>query len=282
MYTCSRNSHAPKTLETRLPGRGRVERRPSRVSNSAFTNRLSDLNLESSGRPARCNWVRDLTGWPGVSILSLGETASLICNLQLGAATRTIVWNILVCWWDAKQSSNVSTAFLLSLRIRRDPWHATVDRLPLPCTGVTRYEQTDTLANTVGITTQNWPTAWQGAGAVRPEEAAEQGKTRGRYHGGRRLSSDDSLYSPTVIPPSALDKPSIMVRLANVQSHLTSSFSMIPAPEHHTTISPQLGRAEVLRGLRNFLNKERPPHYRAARLQERERESDRRNNHRDW
>ena len=36
--------------------------------------------------------------------------------------------------------------------------------------------------------------------------------TRGWYHGGRRLSSDDSFHSPTVIPPSALDKPSIMMR----------------------------------------------------------------------
>ena len=35
---------------------------------------------------------------------------------------------------------------------------------------------------------------------------------RGRYHGGRRQSSDDSLRSPTVIPPTALDKPSIMKR----------------------------------------------------------------------
>ena len=34
----------------------------------------------------------------------------------------------------------------------------------------------------------------------------------GRYHGGRRPSSDDSCHSPTVIPPSALDKPSIMKR----------------------------------------------------------------------
>ena len=34
--------------------------------------------------------------------------------------------------------------------------------------------------------------------------------TRGRYHGGRRPSSDDSFHSPTVIPSSALDKPSIM------------------------------------------------------------------------
>ena len=33
---------------------------------------------------------------------------------------------------------------------------------------------------------------------------------RGRYHGGRRPPRDDSFHSPTVIPPSALDKPSIM------------------------------------------------------------------------
>ena len=32
----------------------------------------------------------------------------------------------------------------------------------------------------------------------------------GRYHGGRRPSSDDSFHSSTVIPPSALGKPSIM------------------------------------------------------------------------
>ena len=34
----------------------------------------------------------------------------------------------------------------------------------------------------------------------------------GRYHGGRRPSSDDSFHSPAVIPPSALDKPSITKR----------------------------------------------------------------------
>ena len=32
----------------------------------------------------------------------------------------------------------------------------------------------------------------------------------GRYHGGRRLSSEDSFHSPTTIPSSALDKPRIM------------------------------------------------------------------------
>ena len=35
-------------------------------------------------------------------------------------------------------------------------------------------------------------------------------KIWGRYHGGRRPSSDDSFHSSAVIPPSALDKPSIM------------------------------------------------------------------------
>ena len=35
---------------------------------------------------------------------------------------------------------------------------------------------------------------------------------RGRYHGGRRPPNDDSFHSPTVIAPSALDKPSIMKR----------------------------------------------------------------------
>ena len=36
--------------------------------------------------------------------------------------------------------------------------------------------------------------------------------TWGRYHGSRRPSSDDSFHSPTIIPPSALDKTSIMKR----------------------------------------------------------------------
>ena len=31
------------------------------------------------------------TGWPGVSILWLGEVESLICNLSLGVAARIIV-----------------------------------------------------------------------------------------------------------------------------------------------------------------------------------------------
>ena len=43
----------------------------------------------------------------------------------------------------------------------------------------------------------------------RPGAAA---KIRGRYHGGRRPPGEDSFHIPAVIPPSALDKPSIMKR----------------------------------------------------------------------
>ena len=93
-------------------------------------------------------------------------------------------------------------------------------------------------------------------------------QTKGWYHGDRRPSSDDSFQSPTVFPPSALDKPNIMKRyhrrrtarwgvtsrsLTMVTLHDTefvecrwwnygwtvktvvtwrSSASMIPAPEH--------------------------------------------------
>ena len=49
----------------------------------------------------------------------------------------------------------------------------------------------------------------------RPEGRYYSGKhstTRGRYHGGRQPSRDDSFHSATVIPPLALDKPSIMKR----------------------------------------------------------------------
>ena len=37
------------------------------------------------------NRVSDGTGWPGVSILRLGEMESLICNFYLSVAARKIV-----------------------------------------------------------------------------------------------------------------------------------------------------------------------------------------------
>ena len=46
--------------------------------------------------------------------------------------------------------------------------------------------------------------------ATRNVEYRDQ--SRGRHHGGRRPSNGDSLHSPTVISPSALDTPSILKR----------------------------------------------------------------------
>ena len=111
--------------------------------------------------------------------------------------------------------------------------------------------------------------------------------TRGRYHGGRRPSSDDSLHSPTVIPPSALDTPSITKRYHRRRtcSHTSprrsptmitlhgtrfvecrwwndgwtlktvvtwrSSASMVPAPEVSLTRKPrmELGSAALVAGV---------------------------------
>ena len=58
----------------------------------------------------------------------------------------------------------------------------------------------------------------------------------GRYHGGRRPSSNDSLHSPTVIPPSALDKPSIMKRYHRrpTCSHTSSRRSPMMVTLHDT------------------------------------------------
>ena len=47
--------------------------------------------------------------------------------------------------------------------------------------------------------------------SISPSQAHSP-QSRGRYHGGRRPPSDDNLHSPTGIPPSALDKPSITKR----------------------------------------------------------------------
>ena len=37
-------------------------------------------------------WVNPGTGWPGVSILSVGEVESLVCNLCRSVAARKLVW----------------------------------------------------------------------------------------------------------------------------------------------------------------------------------------------
>ena len=55
---------------------------------------------------------------------------------------------------------------------------------------------------------------WESTGVpcAPPKSNDSKAVFRGRYHGGRRPSSDDSFHSPTVIPPSPLDKPSIVKR----------------------------------------------------------------------
>ena len=76
----------------------------SRAEDPGFESRLrwDFLGIESyqwrktwhsSGYPARwCYKVSAGTGWPGVSILWLGEMESLICNFYLSVAARKIVW----------------------------------------------------------------------------------------------------------------------------------------------------------------------------------------------
>ena len=58
----------------------------------------------------------------------------------------------------------------------------------------------------------------------------------GRYHGGRRQSSDYRFHSPTVIPPSALDKQSIMKRYHRRRtcSHTSSCRSPTMVTLHDT------------------------------------------------
>ena len=57
---------------------------------------------------------------------------------------------------------------------------------------------------------------------------SQNAATCGWYHGGRRLSSDDSLPSPTVTPPSALDKPSITKRYHHQQTCSHTSPCRLP------------------------------------------------------
>ena len=68
------------------------------------------------------------TGWPGVSILWLGEMESLVCNFCLSVAAHKIVqirpWDTLACCWDIKQPTNKQT----------NPWVCRQGcQLPLAC-----------------------------------------------------------------------------------------------------------------------------------------------------
>ena len=69
------------------------------------------------------------TGWPGVSILWLGEMESSICNFYLSVAAHKIVqtgpWDTLACCWDVKQPTNnnqVHSVLSLLVATRAIPW----------------------------------------------------------------------------------------------------------------------------------------------------------------
>ena len=58
-------------------------------------NHTSDLKIDIPVAALRGAWwyrVSAGTGWPGVSILWLGEVESLICNFYLSMGTRTLVY----------------------------------------------------------------------------------------------------------------------------------------------------------------------------------------------
>ena len=110
-------------------------------------------------------------------------TRNLICSFYLSVAARTSVW--------------ADPSMLLGGYASNQP---TTILHPSPCTLNSGSSQRSPSCS---------PHCLDGLVVMRqPWEL----QTRGRYHGGRPPSSDHSLHSPTVIPPSALDKPSIMKR----------------------------------------------------------------------
>ena len=77
----------------------------------------SDLKIGTSVATLPGAWhyrVSAGTGRPGVSILQLGEVASLICSFYLSVAAHKIEqicpWDTLACCWDVKQPTNKLTS----------------------------------------------------------------------------------------------------------------------------------------------------------------------------
>ena len=66
-----------------------------------------------------CYRVSVGAGWPGVSVLWLGEMESLICNFYLSVAAHKIEqicpWDTLACCWDIKQPTNKTCTLCLLL-----------------------------------------------------------------------------------------------------------------------------------------------------------------------
>ena len=87
----------------------------------ASTSRAKDPGFDSR---LRCHWLTALpgarhyrvctgTGWPGVSILRLGEVEGLICNFYLSVAARKLVWaDPSLRYTSMLQRHRASTAFV--------------------------------------------------------------------------------------------------------------------------------------------------------------------------
>ena len=96
---------------------------------SSLTFRASDLKIGTPVATLPGAWryrVSTGTGWPGVSILWLGEVERLICNIsvwqhvQLSEQIRP--WDTLACCWDVKQPTNTQ-----SIKTRKGFLHVVVD-----------------------------------------------------------------------------------------------------------------------------------------------------------
>ena len=71
---------------------------------------------------AWCYWVSAGTGQPGVSILWLGETESLMCSFYLGVqhvnlSEQNRPWDTLACCWDVKYLANKHTDILAAREV---------------------------------------------------------------------------------------------------------------------------------------------------------------------
>ena len=84
----------------------------------------------------------------------------------------------------------------------------------------------------------------EAAGIICRPTQSQYSHTRARYHGGRRPSSDDNFHSPTVIPPSALDKSSIMKRCHHRQTCSHTSPRRSPTMVTRGSDGAHVGRME--------------------------------------
>ena len=116
-------------------------------------------------------------------------------NTQVISTGVIAMWTRLTPWSDGRASLSWMTPAVLLCNIASWPG-GKVSASTVADTGIEpRFSQwSHTNGRNVGTVAAALPGTW------------------GRYRGGRRPSSDDSFHSPTVIPPSALDKPSIMKR----------------------------------------------------------------------